>query len=411
MNKSPAHNTSNAPCFLLALVPALALISPRFCAFMPALIALVGLATYARRYAGIKGFLIYGAAPSYLRIIACISALITLLIGLSLTYTPFFTQSLDQAVKITGLLLGSVLCLLALAHMQHDQDAIKRTVDTASYILITVFIVMSMDYTLGLPLQEWMKTHLSKSDGFKPSEANRNIIAALFFGLPLSGYLLITGYYKRFALISALLVYVCFFTQSQSYCLGLLVAVISWGLVQISARLSVRITGIVVAALIMASPVFANYGLEYAPSWIHDYLSAAYPMMRLEIWYGTAQLIHDAPWLGHSINTFRLQDLPVPEMYLPKTRWLHPHNAALQIWYNFGMVGAVALAGTILAIYHATLKITDRRMRQLAYIMCNTGIAVASVSYGVWQGWWLGTLILSLCLFIAVGSSQKQQYQ
>jgi O-antigen ligase len=75
---------------------------------------------------------------------------------------------------------------------------------------------------------------------------------------------------------------------------------------------------------------------------------------------------------------------------------LHPHNFALQFWVEYGITGALAC----LALCGAALRALYVRREHPAARFALAGLAatlsVGAMGYGIWQGWWLGLLMLQL---------------
>ena len=82
---------------------------------------------------------------------------------------------------------------------------------------------------------------------------------------------------------------------------------------------------------------------------------------------------------------------------------LHPHNAALQLWLELGVPGAVLFALFAALLWRA---LATARWPRLYAAATGAGLTVALVAsfttYGVWQEWWLGALCLSLFLVLVM---------
>ncbi|MBC8338933.1 MAG: O-antigen ligase family protein, partial [Alphaproteobacteria bacterium] len=68
---------------------------------------------------------------------------------------------------------------------------------------------------------------------------------------------------------------------------------------------------------------------------------------------------------------------------------LHPHNAFLQIRLELGVPGVIITA-TLVYLFFSGLGVVGDRFS--AAVMTGAGgayLTVASVSYGIWQNWWL----------------------
>ncbi len=81
---------------------------------------------------------------------------------------------------------------------------------------------------------------------------------------------------------------------------------------------------------------------------------------------------------------------------------LHPHNAVLQVWLEMGAVGALIGLGLLLSILRAIVRIKDNRLYRAAALgMFSYGLALGSLSFGIWQSWWLTSILLSAAYLIA----------
>jgi O-antigen ligase len=91
---------------------------------------------------------------------------------------------------------------------------------------------------------------------------------------------------------------------------------------------------------------------------------------------------------------------------------LHPHNFAIQIWLELGVLGAIAMAWLI---GHLTLRAWRTAPGRFGYAT-TTGYAVAaftiaSSSYGLWQSWWVAALALGAALGLLCSRVATQQGQ
>lgn len=128
---------------------------------------------------------------------------------------------------------------------------------------------------------------------------------------------------------------------------------------------------------------------------------------RLLIWGFVADRIDEKPFLGWGldasreipggeengiiiINNFEGHRLELEQQLLP----LHPHNFALQIHLEAGMIGAIliaALLATILLVAYRPMDRLERAGRVAAFAIW---VSVSGASYGIWQSWWLSAILL-----------------
>lgn len=136
---------------------------------------------------------------------------------------------------------------------------------------------------------------------------------------------------------------------------------------------------------------------------------------RVIIWNYTAERVLERPILGVGTNSTRYLDEErvrrgevVREKGLsaaPQTR-AHPHNIYLQIWYELGIVGALAFAmfGFSLLVRIASLlpPVYPVALAHFAAMM-----TVIMPSYGLWQNWFQSAIVMSTVVLILIGRSQS----
>jgi O-antigen ligase len=114
---------------------------------------------------------------------------------------------------------------------------------------------------------------------------------------------------------------------------------------------------------------------------------------RLTMWAYAVEKIAVKPTWGWGMDASRA--IPQEDRRLAPNMEimpLHPHNAFLQVRLELGLPGA-ALVAAILSILFAKVigGIGDRTARAFAAGAAGAYLAVAAVSYGMWQNWWMAT--------------------
>jgi O-antigen ligase len=128
---------------------------------------------------------------------------------------------------------------------------------------------------------------------------------------------------------------------------------------------------------------------------------------RVYIWNFVVGRIADKPLLGWGLDAARRmpggQDIVTmgencpggAPLFVGQKLPLHPHNAILQTWLELGAAGIVlGFGGLILTLG----RVYARRRRVVAAVLVASSVAgtlVALVSYGVWQEWFLSSLMLA----------------
>ena len=99
---------------------------------------------------------------------------------------------------------------------------------------------------------------------------------------------------------------------------------------------------------------------------------------------------HDKIWIGN--NEAYVERLP-----------LHPHNHSLQAWLELGLPGLMLLVlAQGLIIYHILRSSLHRTSIALALGQFTAALTFASLSYGLWQAWWIATLWIAASLSVSM---------
>lgn len=175
-----------------------------------------------------------------------------------------------------------------------------------------------------------------------------------------------------------------------------------------------RAVGAGTAVVVLAAPWLVTAVLAWQPNLERLPLSAAH---RVITWEFSAARIAERPWLGWGGEASRSlpgAEAPIPPEVLarhglnaPFTReffrvtearmlQLHPHNMALQLWLELGLLGALLGAALALAAGWALGAHGAAGAGALA-----AGIVTAMTGYGVWQEWWIGLVLVVAAVLAA----------
>jgi O-antigen ligase len=188
-----------------------------------------------------------------------------------------------------------------------------------------------------------------------------------------------------------------------------------------AARLAPRIAARLMAAglglAFLAAPLLVAAVLSRGPDLSPLPMSAAH---RVLIWDFALARIAERPVLGWGMDASRslpghrdnFDDRTLDRFGLTSAEEritfgrhsaqlpLHPHNAALHIWLETGIVGAVlaaALGAALALALGAVPAITTAGLGVLA-----SSMATGLLSFGVWQPWWVATLLLAAVALTAL---------
>jgi O-antigen ligase len=117
---------------------------------------------------------------------------------------------------------------------------------------------------------------------------------------------------------------------------------------------------------------------------------------RVDIWTFTSARMSEKPWLGWGLDASRTFTDRIP---------LHPHDAALQLWFELGAMGA-ALGAVIWAfIFRRFAKAAPGRPL-FAAAGCATAtsvLVIGALSFSVWQEWWICLMALGFAACAVLG--------
>jgi len=194
----------------------------------------------------------------------------------------------------------------------------------------------------------------------------------------------------------------------ESAKLAVLAAGLAGGVARLAPQLTPRLMGAALAVAILAMPAVLGPVLARGvpaeglpPSATH----------RLLIWDFVDNRIAERPLLGWGMEASRTipggTESPSPEairrfsLTSPAVLdWLrtvqllplHPHNAALQLWLELGLPGA--LLGAALALLLGLVCARSARPAIAAAILAS-GAVTAMLSFGAWQEWWVGAELMA----------------
>jgi O-antigen ligase len=191
---------------------------------------------------------------------------------------------------------------------------------------------------------------------------------------------------------------------SSSAKLALLVAALAAPLALARPLAAHRAFAAAAIAAILLAPFVGPYVNDLLPRRIHEIGGYGSLTLRAEIWREYSLLLWERPWFGFGVEAgYGISRTPVAaglgEWSRNLLNWGHPHNAALQIWFELGAVGA-ALAAVLVGLLFRALERLPASVLPVASVTTLAACAVAFVSHGAWQAWWYCLLGLIAVAFV-----------
>ncbi|WP_145911863.1 O-antigen ligase family protein [Blastochloris viridis] len=252
-------------------------------------------------------------------------------------------------------------------------------------------VLAAVELRLDAPLRTLTGAMLSMS------RLNHAVIAVAVLVWPAALALSARGWRWAAAGLYALVVAVTLVSVAQASVLGILAGTVAFALAWLLGRAAVWLVTAAMVALVAATPVLMERAGDLIPGALHSVLKAS-AWERVQIWHRFAEAVSDRWLAGYGLQASRhlaevrpIELLPA-ETFNPLTAG-HTHNAVLQVWVELGAVGAALLA-VVLVLVGRLVAALPGATRAFALAAFASLFAVAYVSHGAWQVWWLATIAL-----------------
>ncbi len=193
-------------------------------------------------------------------------------------------------------------------------------------------------------------------------------------------------------------------TTGQSALLAFCVMLMAYFLPLGSKKIRLILKGLLFFG-VMGAPFLVMALWPYAQMMAqNDLLKEASAPERMEVWFAITQKILERPIWGYGFDaTQAITHFDTQQIYQPGTRFSHPHNLALQVWVEFGAVGALFLSWALITTLRHILAHPARAVRRLYFTSYAATLSVALVGWGMWQGWWMTLVLLIVFLNLVAG--------
>lgn len=196
-----------------------------------------------------------------------------------------------------------------------------------------------------------------------------------------------------------------FLAHSSTSAVALVLSVLMFLLAGRVPRVALYGTAAVFMTLLAIGPWTGFIADKAISTPAREALSAQHATNRIEIWTQFSQRARDHLLLGHGFNSsFSVGEATRGEQVIANS---YPHNLPLQIWIEFGLVGAVC-AGLVLAyvVFRMGKLLPTLLPARLAHFVA---MAVAILVFtNVWRPWWLAVVSLAL---IILGQHRKPGFE
>jgi O-antigen ligase len=301
---------------------------------------------------------------------------------------------------------GVTATLAVLAAGLFPPRADSRWPEFALAGMLATLAVVAVDLESGFLLKRLAG---SRSEGFVH---NRPLTVLALLAWPVAAALAWRGRQAAAILLAAAVAVVTLRSPSQSAQLGLLAGSLAWLAARAFPRAAPAAALCGALAALAAAPWSGRLLAGLLDDRLTSLLAAAHVSERLAIWqaYGQAALL--APWTGWGFNASQgLGALPALADLRAATGDIlmdtHPHHAFLQVWLEFGVLGAAAAAGALVAGWLALARLHPA-LRAVACAWAMAILSIALVSHGLWQAWWWAAIGASGAMLRTLGPVTRQ---
>lgn len=368
---------------LLAATPLIVLFAPRAMAWWPALLGLIALPLLDRT-----------KAPSW------VSASVPLWAGtlslVSVLWAAFPHDAFELALRRLPMLYGLSLGIIGLTWLH--ADVWRKALTYASYVFVACVGLAFLEYSFDYPYNHMLFVQTGETNLKLETAAimNRAWSALLLLAVPCVWVLWHNGRAKTGLVVAMVMFAALAVSEASATFLAALAGVMIYPLAMWTPRFAKHALLGGTALLLCAMPFVAPWLFEHRPvDWA--YIDSPSTGGRLEIWNFVSNAIQLRPVTGYGYEATRFYPFSTDAIYFKQSTVLHPHNMPLQVWMEFGMIGvALALAG---------LYALGRRIRSpLCLMLATFTLVMAFLSFGMWQGTWLGAAVLAALYWSAAAT-------
>ena len=298
--------------------------------------------------------------------------------------------SLYRAGTLALLAVAGVALLTAGDILVEEERRFARNATVAGLLIACVLLIVEL--SAGLPLNTLVQ---SAGNVPKPTILNGALSIVAIMAWP-AALILRQNKGSLFSIALLLLAAVVLILGESNS------ARLAFGLAALIAALSLlqpamaRRAMIIIATLgILGAPLLP--GTVLSPERWADVLSQTTDsaIHRLHIWQFSAERIAEKPLAGWGLDASRI--IPGGDIEVIQdgaSMQLHPHNAPLQVWLELGVPGAMGLAAIVL-IALLSVRHLPNDVQAASLATTTAALTIASLSFGIWQHWWLATLTLA----------------
>lgn len=353
------------------------------------LVSLVGVLTAVISYSETRNF------PSFTKKQVCLTVAFFAWVSLASLWSVNPAEALKLDLRLIGVTIAGLLLLNA---VEGQSQETKQHIAKALLVgVVLASILLLIEATLNAPITKTIKGK-DLDAAMNLSRFNRG---ASFLGISL--WIVAAIYAKKLPLLWRLIFPVLplgllYFAPSESSLLAVVLATSWYFFFYFCPKLGFR----VLPALMIVSVLIMPFATRFVEPLYDAQSSQSIPFSakhRFFIWDYVSSQILDNPFRGWGFDSARDYPNNGVENYVHvdvngneralggRIISLHPHNFALQVWLELGLIGAILVSVIIWSVfgYLKSLQLVERVEIQAMLVAT---FIVALLGYGIWQNRW-----------------------
>ncbi len=343
---------------------------------------------------------IYKSIPPVPKILGIWLLILLALMGISQLWAIWNDDSLKRIIKIVGIIVPSFLLVMVTSQCPIDKiNAHKKWI--FGILCVPLFLISVRLYFPQLFLPTIDPTYIAQFMDRSNFNKHMGFIA---MALPSLLALSTHKHYKQKLFFLLGLIPLFIITQSQASQLAIIImAAVGFGLLPFLSSFTRKMVGGILITLALFMPFLSAIFFDLVEKLpLYEAIIPSTGLMRLENWDSITREILKSPWVGFGIDSARHMTLITDKIFHPADQLLHPHNGFLQMWLDFGIVGAIVMTIGI-GIYIA------RHTNIIHFTTFVGAMIILLLSWSIWSSWLIGALFAVHSLIILASKSRHDQ--
>ncbi len=375
-------------------VLAACLAAPRLLSFLPAVLGIAGVAWIKIQH---------GTFPAFDKKLAVFFAGIVVWGTLSTFWAVDGAYTAERALKISGILLPAIALFASVQSLPASMPNKDRIAAIVVYVCALAGTILFFEYfskffltrsVIGMRLEDMPE---NMRNGFVINRSTVFLTAACW---PAALFVWTSGLEKIKKYIHLCILFLpvlacLYITDSQTAQIAGLFGFLMLFFPAHRKKARQILMGVVLvmmfAAPFLIKPSYEVFFTHTDTIAKDSFLKRASIPHRLEVWDFATTKIFERPLFGYGMDSMRFMKADYVMKHMKTDTVMHPHNAVLQIWLEFGVIGIIAAMAFVFFLFRRidALPALQQRYYTLLFVVL---LSILSTGYGLWQAWLLGML-------------------